>query len=76
MKAYPDKCHFICGTIDKVNLTGKSQEIFNSPHKKRLGIRLDSSLTISPQINDIFKIAVLKLKALPRMTPYLDFNEK
>ena len=41
MKANPDKCHFICSTNDKVNITVENQKIRNSPCKKILGVRFD-----------------------------------
>ena len=31
MKANPDKCHFICSTDSKVNITGENQEMCSSP---------------------------------------------
>ena len=76
MKANPDKCHFICSTIDKVNITVKNQKICNSPCKKLLGVRFASKLTFNAHINDTCKKADPKLNALARITPYMDFNKK
>ena len=76
MKANPDKCHFICSTDDKVNITVENQKICNSPCEKLLGVRFDSKLTFDAHINDICKKAGLKLNALARITPYMDLNKK
>ena len=76
MKANPDKCHFICSTDDKVNITVENQKMCNSPCEKLLGVRFDSKLTFDAHINDICKKAGLKLNALARITPYMDLNKK
>ena len=41
MKANPDKCHFICSTDDKVNITVENQKMCNSPCEKLLGVIFD-----------------------------------
>ena len=76
MKANPDRCHFICSTDDKVNITVENQKICNSPCEKLLGVRFDSKLTFDAHINEICKKAGLKLDALARITPYMDSNKK
>ena len=76
MKANPDKCHFICSTDDKVNITVENQKMCNSLCEKLLGGRFDSKLIFDAQINDICKKAGLKLKALARITPYMDLKKK
>ena len=76
MKANPGKCHFICSTDDKVNITVENQKMCNSPCEKLLGVRFDSKLTFDAHINDICKKAGLKLNALARITPYMDLNKK
>ena len=76
MKANPDKCHFICSTDDKVNITVEKQKMCNSLCEKLLGGRFDSKLIFDAQINDICKKAGLKLKALARITPYMDLKKK
>ena len=76
MKANPDKCHFICSTDDKVNITVENQKICNSPCEKLLGVRFDSKLTFDAHINDICKKAGLKLNALAKITPYMDLNKR
>ena len=40
MKANQDKCHFICGTYDKVNIIVEKQKICNSPFEKLLGVKI------------------------------------
>ena len=41
MKANQDKCHFICSTDDKVNITAENQKICNIPCEKLLGVIFD-----------------------------------
>ena len=76
MKTNPDKCHFICSTDDKVNITVENQKMCNSPCEKLLDVRFDSKVTFDAHINDICKKAGLKLNALARITPYKDLNKK
>ena len=76
MKANPDKCHFICSTDDKVNITVENQKMCNSPCKKLLGVRFGLKVTFDGHINGIYKKASLKLNALVRITPYMDLNKK
>ena len=66
MKANPRKGNLICST-EKTN---------NSLSKKLVDIRLESKFTFDAYINDICKILGLKLDALARITPHVDFNEK
>ena len=44
MKGNPEKCHFICSTVNNINLTVENQKIFNSQLEKRLDVRFDSNL--------------------------------
>ena len=76
MKANPDKCHFICSTDDKDNITVENQKMCSSPCEKLLDVRFDSKLTFDAHINDICKKAGLKLNALARITPYMDLTKK
>ena len=71
MKAYPNKCHFICSTDDKVNIIVENQKKFNSPCEKLLGVIFNSKLTVDPHINDVCKKAGPKLNALASVTPYM-----
>ena len=63
MKANPDKCHFICSTDDKVNITVENQKMCNSPCEKLLAVKFDSKLNLDAHMNDICKKAGLKLNA-------------
>ena len=76
MKANPDKCHFIYSTNDTVNLIVENQIIDNGTFKKLLGVKFDYKLTFNAQIDDICKKAGLKLNALSKIAPYMDFNKK
>ena len=50
--------------------------IDNSKCEKRFGLKFDYKLTFNAQIDDICKKAGLKLNALSRIAPYMDFNKK
>ena len=76
MKANPEKCHFICSTNDSVNFIVENQTIYNSKWEKFLAVKFDSKLTFNGHIDDICKKARLKLNALSRIVPYMDFNKK
>ena len=76
LKLDPDKCYLICSTDDKANVIVENQKICNSPCGKLLGVRFDSKLTFDAILNDICKIAGLKLNASARITPYMDLNKK
>ena len=41
-----------------------------------LGVKIDSKLSFNTHIDDICKKASLKLNALSRITPHLDFKKK
>ena len=74
MKINSDKCHFICSTNDTVNLIVENQIINNSKCENFL--KFDYKLTFNAHIDDIFKKAGMKLNALSRIAPYMDFNKK
>ena len=76
MKANPDICHFICSTNDIANLIAENQIVDNSTCEKLLGLKFDYILTFNVHIDDICKKAGLKLNALSRIAPYMEFNKK
>ena len=76
MKANPDKCHFICSTHGKVNITDEHQKICNRSCEKLLDVRFDSKLTFDAHINDICKKASPKLNTLAKITLCMDLNRK
>ena len=76
MKANPDKCHFICSSSIKVNISRENQNISNSASEKHLGVFFDRTLKFQSHIDSICKKALLKLNAISRITPYMDFNKK
>ena len=75
MKSNPGKCNFICSTSKKVGLIVKNKEINNSKHERLLGVTIDSKLSFNTHIDHICKKASLKLNALSRITPHLDFKK-
>ena len=75
MKSNPDKCNFICSTRKKVSLIVENKEINNSSHERLLGVTIDSKLSFNTHIDHICKKANLKLNALSRLTPHLDFKK-
>ena len=76
MKSNPDKCNFICSTSKKVNLIVENKEINNSTHERLLGVTIDSKLSFNTHIDHMCQKASLKLNALSRITPHLDFKKK
>ena len=76
MKANPDKCHFICSSSIKVNISIENQNISNSASEKLLGVFFDRTLKFQSHIDNICEKASLKLNAISRITPYMDFNKK
>ena len=76
MKSNPDKCNFICSTSKKVRLIVENKEINNSAHKRLLGVKIDSELPFNTHIDNICKEASLKLNALSRITPHVDFKKE
>ena len=76
LKGNPGKYHFICSTNDAVNLIGENQIIDNSKCEKLLGVKFDYKLTFNAHLDDIWKKVGLKLNALSRIAPYMDFTKK
>ena len=74
MRANPDRCHF--SVNDTVNLIFQNQIIDNSKREKLLCVKFDYKLTFKAHIDDTCKKAGLKLNALSRIAPYMDFNKK
>ena len=75
MQANSHKYRFICSTNDTVNLIVENQIIDNSTCGKLLGVKFHYKLTFNAHIDDICKKSGLKLNALSRITPYMDFNK-
>ena len=59
-----------------MSLIVENKEINNSTHERLLGVKIDSKLSFNTHIDDICKKASLKLNALSRITPQLDFSSK
>ena len=59
-----------------MSLIVENKEINNSTHERLLGVKIDSKLSFNTHIDDICKKASLKLNALSRITPHLDFKKK
>ena len=76
MKANPDKWHFICRSNDKLKIVIEDQTISNSNCEKLLGVLLDSKLTFKPHVDSICRKAGLKLNAISRIIPYMDFSKR
>ena len=76
MKSNLDKCNFICSTSKKVSLIVENKDINNSTHERLLGVTIDLKLSFNTYIDHICKKASLKLNALSRITPHLDFKKK
>ena len=68
----PNKCYFICTTVEQVKIIAENQKIENSPYEELLGVRFDSKRIFDAHINDIFKKAGLELNTLARIALYID----
>ena len=75
MQASPHKYHLICSTNDTVNLIVENQIIDNSACGKPLGVKFHYKLTFNAHIDITCKKSGLKLNAISRITPYMDFNK-
>ena len=76
MKSNPDKCNFFCSTNKKVSLIVENKETSNSTYERLLGVTIDSKLSFNTHVDDVCKKTSLKLNALSRITPHLDFKKK
>ena len=76
MKSNPGKCNFIYSASKKVSLVVENKEINNSTHERLLWVKIDSKLSFNTHIDGMCKKASLKLNALSRITPQLDFKKK
>ena len=76
MKANLEKCHFICSSSIKVNISIENQNISNNASEKLLGMFFDRTLKLQSHIDNICKKTSLKLNAISRITSYMDFNKK
>ena len=74
MKANADKCHFICSSNQKANLTAENHEIASSACVKLLGVKINFKLTFNIQVNDICMKAEQKLEV--RTIPSVGFDKK
>ena len=59
-----------------MNISIENQNISNCAGEKRLGVFFDRTLKFQSHIDNICKKASLKLNAISRITPYMDFNKK
>ena len=69
IKRNTDKCHFICISNQKANLTVKNEEIASNICVKFLGAKVVRK-------RDICKKTEQKINALERIIRYLDFDKK
>ena len=59
-----------------MSLIVENKEINNSTYERLLGVNIDSKLSFNTHIDDTYQKASLKLNALSRKTPHLDFKKK
>ena len=67
---------FICSSNEKLNVVIEDQTISNSNCENLLGVQLDSKLTFKPHVDSICRKAGLKLNAISRIIPYMDFSKR
>ena len=76
MKANLDKFHFTCSSNEKLNIVIEDQTISNSNCERLLGVLLDSKLTFKPHVDSICQKAGLKLNAISRIIPCMEFSKR
>ena len=77
LKANPDKSHLLLNSKDNhLSVTIDDHEIFNSEHKKLLGITIDSELKFDEHVNSLCKKASQKLNALSRVSHFMNEDKR
>ena len=76
MKANPDKYHFVYSSNEKLDIVIEDQTISTSNCEKILGVLLNPKLTFKPHVDSICRKAGLKLNAISRIIPYMDFIKR
>ena len=76
MKANLGKCHMLLSSTDLLNLQIPEAVIHNSQSKKLLGVTFDNKLNFPKHINTFCQKANRKLKALARITPYMELTKR
>ena len=76
LKANPDKSHLLLNSKDNhLSATIDDHEIFNSEHKKLLGITFDNELKFE-HVNSLCKKASQKLHALSRVSHFMNEDKR
>ena len=70
------KCHVLLSTDKRVHVNIDSAQIENSEYEKLLGVTIDSKLTFEKHIQQICAKASSKLKALARITPFMNIEKR
>ena len=76
MKVNTGKSHLVVS--GNVRATAKIDNNYTESEKEQvlLGTTIDSDLTFESHINNIFKRASQKLRALARVTPYMNMQKR
>ena len=77
LKANPDKSHLLLNSNDNhLSVTIDDHEIFNSEHKKLLGITIDNELKFNEHVSTLCKKASQKLHALSRVAHFMNEDKR
>ena len=77
LKANPDKFHLLLNSKDNhLSVTIDDHEIYNSEHKKLLGITFDNELKFDEHVNSLCKKASQKLHALSRVSHFMNKDKR
>ena len=76
MKVNHDKCHLLLSKQEEANIQIDNTTIKCSKSKKLLGIVLDNKLKFDKHVENIFQKASKKLKALARVTNYMELPKR
>ena len=72
----PDKCHLLVSSCEKIKIEIGDSEIENSKCEKLLGVHFDNKLTFDYHISGLCKKASKKVKALARVSEYMNFSKR
>ena len=76
MKTNDDKCHLIVSTTEATEIQIGDYSIKNSDNEKLLGVYIDNKLNFDYHVDQLCKKASKKLRALARVTPYMNLEKK
>ena len=76
VKTNEDKCHLIVSTTEATEIRIGDYSIKSSDNEKLLGVYIDNKLNFDYHVDQLCKKANKKLRALARVTPYMNLEKK